>query len=114
MNTNDDYYEKLDKYYSDPNTEVKTLGKPLVGEEAAKHGQELLINEFGSAEAVEEFIRRGRPRLGQTAGAGSSREIRGRVTDRQYQALLILMQKKQRTMSELIRDMTESYLTTQK
>ncbi len=114
MNKNDEYYEKLDEYYSDPKTEVKTVGKPLLGEEAAKHGKALLVKEFGSAEAVEEFIRRGRPRLGQAAGAGSSREIRGRITDRQYKALQGLMQKKQRTMSELIRDMTESYLSTQK
>lgn len=114
MSKSDEYFEKLDEYYSDPKTEVKTVGKPLVGEVAAKVGQALLVKEFGSAEAVEEFIRRGRPRLGQTSGAGSSHEIRGRVTDRQYQALQILMQKKQRTMSELIRDMTESYLTTQK
>jgi hypothetical protein len=114
VNQSDEYYEKLDEYYSDPKTEVKTVGKPLVGEVAAKEGQALLVKEFGSAEAVEEFIRRGRPRLGQNAGAGSSHEIRGRVTDRQYQALQALMQKKQRTMSELIRDMTETYLSTQK
>ena len=114
MNKNDEYYEQLDEYYSDPKTEVKTVGNPLIGEDAAKHGQALLVKEFGSAAAVEEFIRRGRPRLGQTAGSGSSREIRGRITDRQFQALQILMQKNQRTMSELIREMTESYLTSQK
>lgn len=114
MNRNDEHYDKLDEYYSDPKTEVNAVGKPLFGEEAAKHGQALLVKEFGSAEAVEAFIKRGRPRLGQQQSTGPSREIRGRITDRQYAALMSLMQKNHRTMSELIRDMTDSYLSAQK
>jgi hypothetical protein len=111
MSKDDEYYERLDEYYSDPKNPVHGIGKPLFGAEAAAAGQELLIKEFGSAEAVENFIKRGRPKLGQTEALGPSREIRGRVTDSQYLALQALMQKQHRTMSELIRDMADSYLS---
>jgi hypothetical protein len=113
MNKDDEYYDRLDEYYSDPKTPVHGIGKPLLGKEAAAAGQAFLVKEFGSAEEVENFIRRGRPRLGQTEAMGPSREIRGRVTDHQYLALQALMQTQHRTMSELIRDMADSYLKAQ-
>jgi hypothetical protein len=114
MSKDDEYYERLDEYYSDPKNPVNGIGKPLFGAEAAAAGQAFLVEEFGSAEAVENFIKRGRPKLGQTVATGPSREIRGRVTDRQYLALQDLMQKQHRTMSELIRDMADTYLSAQK
>jgi hypothetical protein len=114
MKKDDKYYDHLAESYSDPNTEVQGVGRPLFGAEAAAAGQALLVKEFGSAEAVENFIKRGRPRLGQAEAVGSSKEIRGRVTDRQYLALKILMEKQQQTMSELVREMADNYLSSQK
>ncbi|NQX28857.1 ribbon-helix-helix domain-containing protein [Microbacteriaceae bacterium VKM Ac-2854] len=80
-------------------------GTPLVGAEAAAHGRALLIESFGSEEAVEEFIRSGRPRLGdEPTRRGASSTVRGRITDDQLAELRGVMADTGRSQSDLVRE----------
>lgn len=110
MQRNDDeideaYYEALSDEFA-ARTEPLVFSGPLyVGAEAAAQGRAFLIEQFGSEEAVEEFIRSGRPRLGdEPIRRGASPSVRGRVSEEQLAQLRAVMAETGRSQSELVRE----------
>jgi hypothetical protein len=93
-------YAALADHYADPNVPVDD-GGPV------EHWQEprpFLEREFGSLEAAESFIHRGRPRLGESRTQGRSKSVRGRLSDTDFAAFENLMAKTGRTQSQLVRE----------
>ena len=97
------YYHELQRRMTDPDTE---LGPPLsvkTGAEAAASGRAFLVKEFGSEEALERMLRRGRPRGGE-APRGESPVVRGRISASDFAAFKQLEQRTGRKQSELVRE----------
>lgn len=97
-------YEALAARLTDPAIPVERPANVLTGAAAAAAGRELLLAEYGSAEALDGVLRSaGRPRLGESA-KGPSPTVRGRipVADRAaFDRLIELSGKKE---SELVRE----------
>lgn len=94
-------YEEYAARLTDPKTPVRGSGAPLVGDEAAAAGMAFLVDSYGSREAVERVMHRGRPRVGQNRGP--SPEVRGRVLQEEFDGLVHLQQVTGRSRSELVR-----------
>jgi hypothetical protein len=82
---------------------VAPIGPALTGDEAAAAGREFLVAEFGSLEAVDAEIRRGRPRIGATR-QGESPAVRARISDREFAAFKQLAEVTGRTQADLVRE----------
>ena len=95
-------YEQYAARLTDPATPLAQSGSPLRGEAAAAAGQSFLVEAYGSEDAVTSAMRRGRPRVGQTAGA--SPEVRGRIMPSEFDALEALRKQTGRSRSALVRD----------
>lgn len=96
-------YEAMSDRYADPDVPApKPLGKALSGEAAAEAGRAFLIQEYGSAEAVENELRRGRPRVGEARGG--SVIVRGRISTRDADAFRKLEEQTGRTQADLVRE----------
>lgn len=96
-----DTYEQYASRLTDPETPIRGSGAPLTGEEAAAAGLAFLVDSYGSPEAVERAMHRGRPRIGEDRGP--SPEVRGRVLQSEFNELVQLQQVTGRTRSELVR-----------
>lgn len=96
-------YEARSDYYADPNTKITAVGPALTGEEAAAAGRDFLISEYGSIEAVEKEMRRGRRKVGDTR-QGESPVVRGRISEEDFVAFKQLEQVTGRTQAELVRE----------
>jgi hypothetical protein len=80
------------------------------GADAAAAGQALLREAFGSDQAVEEAIRRGRPNLSRNRAAGHSPAVNTRVTEVQNAQLEQLMTVLEfRTKSDVVRAAIDEY-----
>lgn len=98
----DNTYEEHAAHLSAPATDLPGSGSALHGAAAAAAGRSFLVETYGSEEAVEHAMRRGRPRLGQTSGA--SPEVRGRLIPAEFDALEKLRQQTGRSRSDLVRE----------
>lgn len=107
----DAYYAELAERLSSGAEPIVGAGAPLFGPEAAAQGRAFLIEAFGSEDAVEEFIRSGRPRLGDEPGKrGASPSVRGRVSEAQLVELRAVMAETGRSQSDLVREGVELVL----
>lgn len=102
--------EDVIEYLHDPNTVLRSPEPPLRGAEAAAHGKAFMIEQFGSEEALNEFLRRGRRRVDGSAERGESKEIRGRITPDQQEGIRRLRERTGKTQSQLVRDAIDALL----
>ena len=98
----DESYEQYAARLTDPSTHLAGSGSPLRGEAATAAGQSFLMEAYGSKDAVKRAMRRGRPQVGQTAGA--SPEVRGRIMPSEFDALEALRKQTGRSRSDLVRE----------
>lgn len=96
-------YDAASDRYADKKTPVAPIGRALTGDRAAAHGREFLIGEYGSLEAVEREIRRGRPKLGHEREGGSP-VVRARISDADFAAFKELEHTTGRSQAELVRE----------
>ncbi|WP_426625711.1 hypothetical protein ACPPVW_06550 [Leifsonia sp. McL0607] len=96
-------FEAASDRYADQSMPVAPTGPALTGEAAAAAGREFLVAEYGSIEAVEREIRRGRRKVGDTR-RGESPVVRGRISDEDFAAFKRLEEATGRTQAELVRE----------
>lgn len=96
-------YEARSDHYADPSTRITAAGPALTGEAAAAAGREFLIAEYGSIEAVEKEMRRGRRKIGDPRH-GESPVVRGRISEEDFVAFKKLEQATGRTQADLVRE----------
>jgi len=96
-------FEAASDRYADQSVSVAPIGPALTGEAAAAAGRDFLVAEYGSMEAVEREIRRGRPRVGDTR-RGASPVVRGRISEEDFAAFKRLEAETGRTQAELVRE----------
>ena len=88
---------------ADPATPMTSGGRPLIGGEAAAAGRSFLVAEYGSEEAVDQLIRRGRPRIGERRTGGSA-IVRARISDRDFAAFKKLEYETGKSQADLVRE----------
>lgn len=99
---------------TDPNYPLPNSKQGATGAAAAALGRALLVQEYGSAQALDTVLRQaGRPRVGQ-APRGASPTVRGRISDADYAAFKQLEEVTGRTQSELVREAVHNLLTEHK
>ena len=103
-------YEARSDRYTDPAIPITPTGDILTGAAAAAAGRSFLIAEYGSEEAVEQLIRRGRPRVGEKR-TGSSSVVRARISDQDFAAFKQLEDKTGKTQADLVREGVHLLLT---
>lgn len=96
-------YEVRSDRYADPATPITSGGRPLIGGEAAAAGRSFLVAEYGSEEAVDQLIRRGRPRIGERRTGGSA-IVRARISDRDFAAFKKLEYETGKSQADLVRE----------
>lgn len=96
-------YEALSDRYADPSIPVTPTGPALTGEAAAAAGREFAVAEYGSVEAMEREIRRGRPRVGESR-RGPSPVVRGALTEADFEAFKKLEEATGKKQADLVRE----------
>lgn len=100
---NDNYFDELEARLTDPNIPLGAPSEVKTGETAAATGRAFLIAEYGSEEALNAAMRRGRPRVGSEKGVKSP-VVRGAITSEDYEALQVIVHQTGRTQAELVRE----------
>ncbi|CAN5320800.1 hypothetical protein BH09ACT6_BH09ACT6_03080 [soil metagenome] len=96
-------YDQLSDRYTDPAVPVAPVGPVVTGAAAAAAGRAFLVSEYGSEEAVDQLIRRGRPRVGHKR-PGESPVVRARISDQDFAAFKQLEDATGKTQAELVRE----------
>lgn len=113
MSEKDIDYDALSDRYADPNIPPVPSGPALTGEAAADAGRAFAIDEYGSVEALEAEIRRGRPRIGEEpALSATSRTVRATLSDRDWAAFEQLRERTGARQATLVRNAIHEYLST--
>lgn len=99
--TNTDY-DALAAALTHPETVLQPVGTALAGPDAAAAGRALMLQEYGSEEALEAAMRPGRPALGREK-QGASPLVRGRITPEDRSAFDELRARTGKTESALVR-----------
>lgn len=103
MDTDEVDYEALAERLTNPATEVRPGETVLRGAEAAAAGRAMMLEAYGSEEALEAaMVRPGRPRIG--AKKGPSPTVRTRVSEEDFALFAQLRQETGRTEAELLRE----------
>lgn len=99
---------------TNPDYSLPASTQGATGAAAAAQGRALLLQEYGSAEALDTVLRQaGRPRVGQ-GPRGASPTVRGRISDADYAAFKQLEDATGRSQSELVREAVHNLLTEHK
>lgn len=96
-------YEARSDRYADPTIPVTSGRQALTDAEAAAAGRTFLVAEYGSADAVDQLIRRGRPRIGEKRPGGSA-IVRARISDRDFAAFKKLEDQTGKSQADLVRE----------
>ncbi len=113
MSEKDIDYDALSDRYADPSISVVPSGPALTGEAAAAAGRDFAIAEYGSVEAMEAEIRRGRPRIGtEPELAATARTVRATLSDQDFAAFEKLRERTGARQATLVRNAIHQYLTT--
>ncbi len=97
-------YERLSDRYADQTAATpKPIGPALTGAAAAAAGRGFLVREYGSIDAVEAEIRRGRRRVGDPR-KGESPVVRARISDHDFEAFKQLEEETGKKQAELVRE----------
>lgn len=113
MSTDTFDYDALEARLTDPDVALKSAGQVNTGEDAAAEGRAFLLREYGSMEAIEQEVQRGRPRVGQPP-RGASPTVRGRISAADYAAFKRLEEATGRSQSELVREAVHQLLNQHK
>lgn len=107
----DQEYDELAARLTDPATPLSAPTQAQTGEAARVAGQEFMLREYGSPEAIAEALvrRSGRPRIGHRA-SGESPTVRARISDVDYAAFKKLEDLTGKTQSELVRQAVHQFL----
>lgn len=109
MSENDEYVQLAEKY-TDTSAPLPAGGASRFGADAAAAGRAFMIEQYGSAEALDAELRKaGRPVTGQVA-AGPSPTIRCRISEADYAALQRLGASTGKNQSELMREAVQLLL----
>ncbi|MEV8249857.1 hypothetical protein AB0O87_02880 [Microbacterium sp. NPDC076768] len=104
-------YDALSDRYADPAATIIPSGPARTGEDAAAAGREFAVAEYGSVEAMQQEIRRGRPRIGaEPARAATTRTVRATLSDREWEAFEQLRAQRGARQAELVREAVHFYL----
>lgn len=115
MSEKDVDYDALSDRYADPDVAVQPSGPAVTGEAAAAAGREFAITEYGSVEAMESEIRRGRPRIGrEPVRVASQRTVRATLSDQDWEAFEQLRAQTGAQQATLVRTAIHQYLLTQR
>jgi hypothetical protein len=106
----DQDYEAISDRYADPATSATPIGAALTGATAAAAGRELLVREYGSIEAVDAEIRRGRRKIGDER-RGESPVVRGRISDSDFEEFKELEVRTGKKQAELVREAVKLLLS---
>ena len=96
-------FEALSDRYADAAEPIVATGPALTGEAAAAAGRAFAISEYGSVSAMEQEIRRGRPRVGETR-RGPSPVVRGALTEEDFAAFKQLELATGKKQADLVRE----------
>lgn len=96
-------FEAASDRYADQETPVVPIGPATTGTSASAAGRDFLVKEYGSIEAVENEIRRGRRKVGDPR-RGESPVVRGRIPEADRAALDLLIAQTGKRESELVRE----------
>lgn len=110
---NDIDYDALAARLTDPETPLGAPMRVLTGEDASTFGHDLLLREYGSDEAIDEAMRRGRPSVG-SAKRGPSPVVRGVIPLEEFEAFKKLEQTTGLRQSELVRRAVHDLLVAEK
>ncbi|WP_067248859.1 hypothetical protein [Microbacterium resistens] len=97
-----DFDAASDRYVA-PEAPVAPSGPALRGVAAAAAGRDFMVSEYGSIEAVEREIRRGRPRVGESR-RGPSPVVRGALTEEDFAAFKRLEAVTGKKQADLVRE----------
>jgi hypothetical protein len=104
-------YDALSDRYADPDATLTPQGRARTGEDAAAAGREFAIAEYGSVEAMEHAIRRGRPRIGAAPARPTvARTVRATLSDRDWHDFEQLREQRGARQAELVREAVHQYL----
>ena len=104
MADEDARFDALASRLPDPAEVLSSPAAVATGDKAAAGGRALMVNEYGSDEAVDAILRRaGRPRVGERP-KGVSPTVRGRIPEAEHVAFEQLMQQTGKKESELVRE----------
>ena len=110
--TNTDY-DALAAELTDPGTVLQPAGVVLAGSDAAAAGRALMLQEYGSEDALEVAMRPGRPAVGREKH-GASPTVRGRITLEDRTALDELRARTGKSESALVRAAIHQMLVEQR
>jgi len=96
-------FDALSDRYADQAAPVAPVGPALTGAAAAAAGRAFLVEEYGSIEEVENEIRRGRPRVGESR-RGPSPVVRGALTEEDFEAFKQLEASTGKKQADLVRE----------
>ncbi len=111
MSEKDIDYDALSDRYADPNVPVTPSTPALTGEAAAAAGRAFAIAEYGSVEAMEAEIRRGRLRIGREPElSATARTVRATLSDQDWAAFEQLRLQTGARQATLVRTAIHEYL----
>lgn len=103
-------YEALSDRYADPSQPLPSpVEPPLTGAAATAAGHAFLLREYGSEQAVEQLLRRGRRRTGDPR-QGFSPVVRARVSEQDYAAIERITAETGQTQAEVVRQAVRAFL----
>ena len=103
MTDKDVVYDALAARLTDVEHPLPAPTNVATGAAAAEQGRAFLLGEYGSEEALSRVLRRGRPRVGDSA-RGESPTVRGRISNADFAAFKQLETQTGKKQSELVRE----------
>lgn len=103
-------YNALVSHLTDPDRPLRSAGQVTTGAAAAEEGRAFLLREYGSDEAIQTELRRGRPRIGEVSH-GPSPSVRGRLSAADYAAFQGIARQTGRSQSDLVREAVHDLIT---
>lgn len=110
----DKQFEELADRLTDPGRPLPAPAEVAGGAAAASAGRAMMLQEYGSGQALDAALRRpGRTRIGVTA-KGASPMVRGRLAEVEFVAFKKLEEASGRTQSDLVREAIHKLLVEHK
>lgn len=104
MADDDAKFGALASHLINPSHKLSAPADVASGKAAAARGRALMVEEYGSPEALDSTLRRaGRPRLGERS-KGASPTVRGRIPEADHVEFESLMHQTRKKESELVRE----------
>ena len=107
-------FDALSERLTDPSTPAPVAADVSQNEDAARRGREMMLQQYGSEDALETAMKRpGRRRLGERP-TGASPTVRGRIPEAEFAAFKELELVTGKGQSELVREAVHNLLVQHK